>query len=185
MDRRSARRTVLATAAGGGALLHLALGGRRAAVAAGTRLAGAQATPDPTGGLWGRWAEMWNGNLALADEIIAPDFVAHFAPIGSSPAEVRGPEALKGWIGQSLAPFSDFRFETAVGPLVDGGMVAGRWVFRGTYQGGIPGAPPTAVGSRVEYAGIDIFRVEGGRIAEYWLSADSLVLLQQLGVIPS
>jgi hypothetical protein len=123
---------------------------------------------------------LWNGDLALADEIVAPGFVAHFAPVGSSPAEVRGPEGLTGWIAQSF-----YRFETAVGPLVDGELVAGRWVFRGTYQGGIPGAPAAAVGIEVEYAGIDIFRVEAGKIAEYWLSADSLALLQQIGVIPS
>jgi len=30
--------------------------------------------------LWQRWIEVWNGNLSIADEIIAPTFVAHFAP---------------------------------------------------------------------------------------------------------
>lgn len=146
----------------------------------------APATPLATNsGLWTQWAALWNGNLAPADEIIAPSFVAHFAPVGSSPAEVRGPEGLKGWIGQSLAAFSDYRFETQVGPLADGGMIAGRWLFRGTYRGGIPGAVPDAVGNRVEYAGIDILRVEEGLIVEYWLSADSLSLLLQIGAIPS
>ena len=37
--------------------------------------------------LWQRWSELWNGNLSIADEIIAPNSVAHFAPIGASPAE--------------------------------------------------------------------------------------------------
>jgi predicted ester cyclase len=64
-------------------------------------------------------------------------------------------------------------------------LVAGRWVFRGTYQGGIPGASPDAVGKRVEYAGIDLFRVEAGKLVEYWLCADILQLLQQVGTIPS
>jgi predicted ester cyclase len=135
--------------------------------------------------LWLPWLELWNGNLAVADEIIGPSFVAHFAPVGNSPAEVRGPEGLKAWIGGILAAFTDYSFATTVGPLADGDKVAGRWVFRATYQGGIPGASPAAVGQRVEYAGMDVFRVESGKLVEYWLCADTLDLLQQVGVIPS
>ena len=48
--------------------------------------------------LWKRWGDLWNGNLSIADEIIAPNFVAHFAPAGMSPAEVRGPDGLKQWM---------------------------------------------------------------------------------------
>ncbi len=135
--------------------------------------------------LWASWQELWNGDLSLADAIIAPDFVAHFAPAGNSPGEVRGPEELKRWIGGNLAAFADYRFTTTVGPLADGDTVAGRWVFRGTYQGSIPGSPPTAVGTHVEYAGIDLFRVEAGKLVEYWLCADIMQLLQQVGVIPA
>jgi predicted ester cyclase len=49
----------------------------------------------------------------------------------------------------------------------------------------MPGASPSAVGKQVEYAGMDLFRVEAGKIIEYWLCADTLQLLQQIGVIPS
>ena len=135
--------------------------------------------------IWNLWMEVWNGNLSIADEIIAPKFVAHFAPAATSPAEVRGPNGLKQWIGGSAAAFTNYSFTTTVGPLADEDKVAGRWVFRGTYQGGIPGASPAAVGKRVEYAGMDLFRVEDGKIVEYWLCADMLQLLQQVGMIPS
>ncbi len=135
--------------------------------------------------LWASWVALWNGNLALADQIIAPDFVAHFAAIGTSPGEVRGPAGLAQWIGGTRAAFTDARFTTVVGPLAENDLVAGRWVFRGTYQGGMPGSSPAAVGKQMEYAGIDLFRVRDGHIAEYWLCADMLQLLQQLGVIPS
>jgi hypothetical protein len=73
--------------------------------------------------LWKRWIEVWNGNLSIADEIIAPTFVAHFAPAATSPAEVRGPEGLKQWIGGSAPAFSDYSFTTTVGPLVDEDLV--------------------------------------------------------------
>ncbi len=135
--------------------------------------------------LWQSWSELWNGNFSVADEIIAPSFVAHFAPIGNSPGEVHGPDGLKQWIGSIVGAFADYSFTTTVGPLSDDDKVAGRWLFRATYQGGMPGASPNVVGKHVEYAGIDLFRVEAGKIAEYWLCADTLQLLQQVGVIPS
>jgi predicted ester cyclase len=135
--------------------------------------------------LWRSWGELWNGNLSIADEIIAPNFVAHFAPVGNSPGEVRGPDGLKQWIGGSVGAFTDYSFTTTVGPLTEDDLIAGRWLFRATYQGGMPGASPVAVGKQVEYAGMDLFRVEAGKIVEYWLCADTLQLLQQVGMIPS
>lgn len=137
--------------------------------------------------LWQSWGELWNGNLSLADEIIAPHFVAHFGvALDANISEVRGPDGLKKWIsGGALATFADYSFTTTVGPLADENMVAGRWIFRATYKGGMPGASPAAVGKVVEYAGMDIFRVEDGKIVEYWLCADVLHLLQQVGMIPS
>ena len=135
--------------------------------------------------LWEQWGRLWNGDLAVADEIIAPDFVAHFAAVGPSPTEVRGPEGLKQWIGGAMALFTGHQFTTTVGPIADGDTIAGRWVFRATYRGGFPGAPDTAVGRAVEYAGIDILRVVDGKLVEYWLCADILQLLQQLGMFPS
>ena len=135
--------------------------------------------------LWQSWIALWNGDLSIADRIIAPNFVAHFAPMGNSPGEVHGPDGMKQWIGTLVAAFPGYSFTTTVGPLVDQDHVAGRWLFRAVYQGGMPGASPEAVGKRVEYAGMDIVRVEGGKIAEYWLCADILQLLQQVGVMPS
>lgn len=93
-----------------------------------------------------RWAAVWNRNLAMADEIIAPNFVAQFVAAGTSAGEVHDPEGLKQWIGGTLAAFSNASFTTGGGPLADEGMVAGRWIFRATYQGGMPGASPAALG---------------------------------------
>ena len=135
--------------------------------------------------LWESWNTLWNGNLSIADEIIAPNFVAHFAPVGNSPAVVHGPDGLKQWIGGWLAAFSNATFTTTVGPLAENELVAGRWIFRATYQGGMKGASSAAIGKQIEYVGMDLFRVEGSKIVEYWLCGDTLQLLQQVGVIPS
>lgn len=189
MNARLTRRMILSGAASAGvALLGTSGGGMVVAAGDGTQTSTRKEMVMATQtnkNLWTPWFEMWNGDLAIADAIIAPDFVAHFAPAGNSPGEVRGPEGLKQWIGGAVGAFADYRFTTTVGPLADEDKVVGRWVFRGTYRGGIPGSPPAATGKQVEYAGIDIFRVESGKIAEYWLCADILQLLQQVGVIPS
>lgn len=206
MERQATRRRAFGTVTAGAVAVFLGAHGGRSFAAASdnNRYGGIEGTPaspvsgegekdgvmssqadEPLKALWQPWLELWNGDLAIADEIVASDFVAHFAAAGNSPDEVRGPEGLKGWIGGSLAAFTDYSFATTVGPLADDDMVAGRWVFRGTYQGGIPGSSPDAVGKPVEYEGADIFRVEDGKIVEYWLSADILRMLQQIGVIPS
>jgi hypothetical protein len=57
--------------------------------------------------LFNRWIELWNGNLALADEIIGQDFAGHFPPTVSHPNEVHGSQALKEWIRMTLALFTD------------------------------------------------------------------------------
>ena len=92
---------------------------------------------------------------------------------------------MKQWIGTIVAAFADYSFTTTVGPIADNHNVAGRWLFRATYQGGLPGASLDAVGKQVAYAGMDIVRVNAGKIVEYWLCADILQLLQQVGVIPA
>jgi predicted ester cyclase len=84
-----------------------------------------------------------------------------------------------------LALFSNVRVTVEVGTVIDEDKVVNRWVFCGTYQGDIPGAAPIAHGKQIVFRGIDILRVEDGKIVEYWVSSDGLHLMQQLGVILS
>ena len=130
--------------------------------------------------LWARWIELWNGDLAQAEQIIHPDFALHRIP--PPPIPVEGREGLVGWVEQTRSLFDDLRFTVEVGPVVDGELVAGRWLAEGAYQGGIPGSksPP---GTRVRFHGNDIWRAGDGQIREYWLSDDLLDLMQQLGVV--
>jgi predicted ester cyclase len=62
--------------------------------------------------------------------------------------------------------------------------VVGAFTIRGTHEAELWGIPAT--GRRVEFTAIDIWRVEGGRIAERCAAvADHLLALQQLGVGPT
>ena len=62
-------------------------------------------------------------------------------------------------------------------------MVTKRWTYHATHTGDLSGLPPT--GKRITMSGLELFRLEGGKIAECWLAYDNLSLMQQLGIIPT
>jgi steroid delta-isomerase-like uncharacterized protein len=128
-----------------------------------------------------RWFEDFanTGDLAVADELFAPDHVHHEA---DNPGRGSGPEGQKQLIAAARAAFPDLTY--AVEDLVGAGdRVLARYVFTGTQQGPYNGIPAT--GKSVTVTGMAIFRFEGGKIAETWVIYDVLGLLQQLGVIPT
>lgn len=128
--------------------------------------------------LYGRWLGLWNGDVAAAAEILAPHFEGHWP---GRPSLVQGPTAMAEMVAQSRASFSALSFATDIGPVAGGDCVAARWRAEGVYEGGIQGAT-AAAGTHVAWGGADMLRIEGGRIAEYWVSSDVMELLRQLGV---
>jgi predicted ester cyclase len=134
--------------------------------------------------LYRHWMlELWNGDLSVATEIVTGDFVVHQARAdGASSEETRGPEAVVRMVREGHAPFDGLTFEIEVGPVVEGDMVAARWVGRGRYRGGLPGATAPA-GTPVAFGGMDLLRARDGRFAEYWVSSDGLQLMAQLGAL--
>ena len=77
--------------------------------------------------------------------------------------------------------WGDSRF-TIEEMVAEGDRVMVRWSSCGTHQGEFHGLPPT--GKQVTNSGINIFRIENGRIAEVWDIFDRLWVWQQLGVLP-
>jgi len=67
--------------------------------------------------------------------------------------------------------------------IVEGDRVVNRWSGNGTQTAPLMGIPPT--GKHVTLQGITIFRVAGGKVVEQWSHADTLGLMQQLGVVPT
>ena len=125
-----------------------------------------------------RIAEAWDkGNLAVADKLLAPNFVAH-----NLPARVAGDrEGFKQAISMTRAAFPDFRL-TVEDMVAEGDKVAYRMTWRGTHKGEYMGIAPT--GKQVTVSGILIFRIEGSKIVEQWAEVDSMGMMQQLGVVP-
>jgi len=79
------------------------------------------------------------------------------------------------------ATWGDWRVEVDE-VIAEGDRVMLRWTFHGTQQGEYLGYPAT--GRQVSHTGINIFRIENGKIAEMWDLYDRLWLWQQLGAIP-
>jgi len=117
------------------------------------------------------------GNLAVFDEVIAPNYVNH-----NFPTPVPGPEGFKQVLGMFLAGFPDLRV-TLEDVLAEGDKVATRGIFTGTHRGEFNGIPATGKTVTVSYS--DVWRVENGKAVENWVQMDMMGLLQQLGVIPT
>jgi predicted ester cyclase len=67
--------------------------------------------------------------------------------------------------------------------VAESDKVVVRFTYRGTHTGELMGVAPT--GKKVSQAGINIFRIAGGKVAEAWAVHDTFGLMQQLGAIPS
>jgi predicted ester cyclase len=91
-------------------------------------------------------------------------------------------EELKHHIAQYEAAFPGYHL-TAEEMIAEGDKVVVRSTFHGTHKGDLMGIPPT--GKQVTMPLILIYRVASDKIVEHWMQADSLGLLQQLGVVPA
>lgn len=117
--------------------------------------------------------EVWNRhNLAAIDEVFAADVVYHG---GGNP--ICGTVELRRRIASFQEAFPDICHEIE-DLMVAGDRVVVRWTGRGTHEGEFMGIP--ASGLRMQYEGITICQVRGGRIGEVWVVADILGLLQCL-----
>jgi steroid delta-isomerase-like uncharacterized protein len=118
--------------------------------------------------------ELWNtGNLAIADEIFATDFVNHDPGLPN----VVDLESYKAFIVVCFTSFPDF--QTTVEDMVaEGDKVVTRRTVTATHQGEFSGIPPT--GRQVTWTGMTIYRVANGKIVEAWWAYDALGLMQQL-----
>jgi predicted ester cyclase len=67
--------------------------------------------------------------------------------------------------------------------VAEGDRVVVRWSNSGRHVGDFLGMPPT--GHSYAIAGIDIYRIEDGQLAEHWHVIDQLAMLQQLGLVPA
>lgn len=116
------------------------------------------------------------GALAVLREIAIPQYDEH-DPL---PGQTNGIEGLMQrvqMLRQALHPHF-----TLQDVIAEGDKVVVRWINEGTHVEPFLGLPAT--GKSFSIAGIDIHRLDNGRLAEHWHVVDQLAMLQQLGVLP-
>jgi steroid delta-isomerase-like uncharacterized protein len=124
------------------------------------------------------YRELWDDwNVAIADELFTSDYFLH---LPGNPTPMNR-DATKSVVQMFSAAFPDLR-HTVDEMMAEGDTVAARWTVRGTHRGDFQGIAPT--GRPVSLSGTTVHHLKDGKIAETWLTFDSLDLLQQLGSVP-
>jgi serine phosphatase RsbU (regulator of sigma subunit) len=113
------------------------------------------------------------GNLDVADELLAPEFVDHDV----IPGKVGGIEDVKRWIAERRASFSDLHFSIEE-QIAEGDKVVARIISSGTHdQNEYRGLAPS--GARITMETVNIYRVVEGKIVEVRHTANTAGLWQQ------
>ena len=115
------------------------------------------------------------GQVELLDEFIHPNLIEH----SNSPLGGKGLEAMKRRLVAVRDAFPDAHLDIE-DLAASADTVWWRWRFTATHQGDFVGVPPT--GKRVETTGVNIERIEDGKIVEHWSFSDRLSIWDQLGV---
>jgi steroid delta-isomerase-like uncharacterized protein len=125
------------------------------------------------------YEEIWNqGRLEVCDELIAPDYVNHSAPLPDLPP---GPEGVKQIVTAIRRAFPDLHY-TIEDMVLGGEKAALRTTMRGTHRGDFLGVAPT--GRQVEVQEFQIEHFRDGRIVAHWHLIDDLGLRRRLGLLP-
>jgi steroid delta-isomerase-like uncharacterized protein len=114
------------------------------------------------------------GNLAALEEILDPNVVHHAA--GGYP-DVENAEGVMAMMSQFPPAFSDLHY-TIDFMVTQDDFVVERYTATGTQDGPLGDLP--ASGRKSTWTGVNIFRIECGKIVEIWSEVDALSRLQQL-----
>lgn len=123
--------------------------------------------------------EVWNNyDKSAARTIVAPNVIGHVGNV-----EIRGIDELLGRIDFIAKTYSEMRFAVE-DVIAQRDRVVVRWRQVGRHSGTFMG--PMSKGKSINIGGTHVFRFEGGRIAEVWVSSDDLEELRQIGAdVPS
>lgn len=108
----------------------------------------------------------------LTEDFVRHDMVEVFSPFLGKDGAGEFVEALHEGVPDLRVDIEDI--------FASGDRVVVREVNRGTHSGPFLGVEPT--GRTVEFSGINIYRIEKGRVAETWQHIDWHGALRQIGV---
>src|SRR5437879_8943761 len=117
------------------------------------------------------------GDIDALDEIAVTGYETH-DPLPGQRTGLVGLKDRVNMLREGLAP--QFTIQDVV---AEGDKVVVRWINSGTMVGEFLGMP--ANGKSFSIPGIDIYRLEGGKLAEHWHVVDALGQMMQIGLFPS
>jgi steroid delta-isomerase-like uncharacterized protein len=123
-----------------------------------------------------RFAELDKGNFAVLDEMFDPAYRLNF-PTATTPLSL---DATKRFYRALYAAFPDLT-HTITEQISARDKVVTRWTARGTHRGTWMGVAGT--GKTISLAGINIYTLKNGKLAESHVQWDLLGLLRQLGAV--
>jgi steroid delta-isomerase-like uncharacterized protein len=116
------------------------------------------------------------GDLNALEELAVSQYDEH-DPL---PGQADGREGLRQRVEMLRRAFQTYF--TIEDIIAEGDKVVVRWTQHGTQVAEFLGMPAT--GKSFTIAGIDIHRLQDGKLAEHWHVVDLLGQMQQLGLIP-
>jgi steroid delta-isomerase-like uncharacterized protein len=123
-----------------------------------------------------RFAELDKGNFAVLDEMFDPGYRLNF-PTTTTPLSL---DATKRFYRGLYAAFPDLT-HTITEQISARDKVVTRWIAHGTHRGTWMGVEGT--GKTISLAGINIYTLTNGKLAESHVQWDLLGLLQQLDAV--
>jgi predicted ester cyclase len=113
-------------------------------------------------------------NLFLLPKFIASNYIEHSCLI---PHPLSGIEGARQHIGMIFQAFSHLSF-TLHDLIAEEGSVVARWTLKGLLIGHFLNYEGT--GDPVEFSGVDIYRIEEGKIQEHWCEFNLFALEEQI-----
>lgn len=125
--------------------------------------------------------DAWNSRQPDAfDNLMASDVVRHCE--ATPGVEARNLDQVKEFLRQDTAVFPD-SVQTIKLLVAEGDLVAAWTTYEGTQRGPMGPFPPSGRKATFDFGAV--FRIEGGKIAEWWVTWDNMTILRALGHLPS
>lgn len=115
-------------------------------------------------------------DLDVLIHLVSEDVLVHPTAMPCE-ASFYGIMGLGGWLSNDWRAFPDLRV-TDQATVVHGDLAAVRWEAEGTSRRPYLGIPPT--GETVRFAGVSMYRLDHGKIAEVWEARDALAIIHQM-----
>ncbi len=120
-----------------------------------------------------RYYQVTSGDLAGIEEIVSPDFIDHHFP----PTLPQGPEGVKAFFNDVLGAFTHRRIDI-FDIFAAEDRVGVRFELVANHSSEFAGYKPS--GQQITCGAMSMFRVEDGKLAEGWETADLFGLFKQL-----